>query len=92
VSYDWNIRAAKPLLRYLSPLLKPVFAANHHWAMRMGEISLKLELARRRARTPEELARIPPPPGPTTSSLLPLALSLALALGLLAAALRRLWR
>jgi hypothetical protein len=32
--------------------------------MRMGEQSLMLELARRRAANPEEAARIPPPPGP----------------------------
>jgi len=31
----------------------------------MGEESLKLELMRRRANTPEEQARIPSPPGPT---------------------------
>jgi hypothetical protein len=65
VSYDWKINAEKPLLRYLSFLLKPIFGANHQWAMRMGEESLKLELMRRRATTPEERARIPSPPGPT---------------------------
>jgi hypothetical protein len=86
VTYDWKIRADKPLLRSLSFLLKPIFAANHHWAMGMGEKSLVLELARRRARTPAERARIPPPPPPTTT--LPLALTLALALVLLYA----LWR
>ena len=65
VIYDWKIRADKPLLKYLSFLMKPIFGANHRWAMRMGEESLKLELMRRRARTPEERARIPSPPGPT---------------------------
>ncbi|MDT7604912.1 MAG: hypothetical protein QOF61_2909 [Acidobacteriota bacterium] len=65
MDYDWRVRARKPLLRALSFLLKPVFAANHRWAMRRGEESLKLELARRRARSAEELARIPPPPPPT---------------------------
>lgn len=65
VTYDWRIRADKPLLRYGSPLLKPVFAANHRWAMAKGEASLKLELARRHAATPEERARVPPSPGPT---------------------------
>ena len=65
VTYDWRIRADKPLLRALSFLLKPIFSANHHWAMARGEQSLKLELARRRARTAEEAALIPPPPGPT---------------------------
>lgn len=65
VTYDWRIRADKPLLRALSFIFKPIFSANHHWAMNKGEESLKLELARRRASTPEEAARIPSPPGPT---------------------------
>jgi hypothetical protein len=88
ITYDWKIQADKPLLRYLSFLMKPIFAANHHWAMAQGERSLKLELARRHA-TPEELARIPAPPGPTTSSPLPLLLGLAAALALAYALLRR---
>lgn len=65
VIYDWKISAEKPLLRYLSFLLKPIFGANHQWAMRMGEESLKLELMRRRAATLEARAQIAPPPGPT---------------------------
>ncbi len=48
VTYDWRIRAEKKLLQSLSFLLKPVFSANHRWAMARGEESLKLELARRR--------------------------------------------
>jgi hypothetical protein len=64
-TYDWKIRADKPLLRALSPLLKPIFSANHHWAMNKGEESIKLELMRRRAATPAEKAEIPPPPPPT---------------------------
>lgn len=83
VSYNWQIQATKPLLRRLSFLLKPIFAANHHWAMAQGERSLKLELARRYAATPAELAHIPTPPGPTTCSpLLLLGLALALAYAL----------
>jgi len=65
VTYDWAVRAEKPLLRALSPLFRPVLAANHRWAMRRGEESLVLELARRRASTPAERARIPAPPQPT---------------------------
>ncbi len=65
ITYDWKIRATKPLLSALSFLFKPIFAANHRWAMARGEESLKLELQRRRAATPEEAARIPPPPGST---------------------------
>lgn len=65
ITYDWKIRADKPLLKYFSFLFKPIFGANHQWAMRMGEESLRLELMRRHAATPEERARIPSPPGPT---------------------------
>jgi hypothetical protein len=49
ITYDWQIRADKSLLRYLSFLLKPVFAANHRWAMARGEESLRREIARRRS-------------------------------------------
>lgn len=65
VTYDWRIRAEKPLLKTLSFALKPVFGANHEWAMARGEESLRLELARRRAKTDEERAKIAPPPGAT---------------------------
>lgn len=75
--YDWKIRAEKPLLNRLSFLLKPIFAANHHWAMRKGEESLVLELARRRATSDAERTRIPPPPSATTTSPLPLLLGLS---------------
>jgi hypothetical protein len=66
IEYDWRIRAEKPLLRSLSFLLKPIFEANHRWAMARGEESLKLELARRRATSEAERADLPPPPGPVT--------------------------
>ena len=65
ITYDWRIEATKPLLRYFSPIMKPLFSANHHWAMAQGEKSLNLELARRQAPTEAEKAKIPPPPGPT---------------------------
>lgn len=47
VTYDWKIRADKPLLRLFSPILKPLFSWNHHWAMRQGEESLLREIKRR---------------------------------------------
>jgi Polyketide cyclase / dehydrase and lipid transport len=65
VTFDWRVRAEKPVLRGLSFLLKPVFSANHAWAMARGDESLRLELLRRRATTDEERARIPAPPQPT---------------------------
>ena len=56
ITYDWKIRAEKPLLRYFSFLLKPIFSANHRWAMARGEESLRAELARR-AGTGQQSAR-----------------------------------
>ena len=65
VTYDWTIRANKPVIEKFSFFLKPIFRSNHNWTMRRGEESLKLELLRRRAKSPEDLARIPPPPRPS---------------------------
>ena len=74
IIYDWRILAEKPLLKTLTPLLRPVFSANHQWAMARGLESLELELARQHAPNPDARANIPPPPGPTTpmTFLLPL--------------------
>lgn len=38
-------------LRWHSFIMKPIFSANHHWAMRQGEESLKRELIRRQGET-----------------------------------------
>lgn len=70
ITYDWRVSADKPLLRRLTWLLRPVFAANHRWAMARGEESLRLELRRRRATTQAQRDRIPPPP-PATFEWLP---------------------
>jgi hypothetical protein len=64
LTFDWRITADKPILRRLSWLFKPIFAANHRWAMARGEESMRLELRRRRA-TAATAAGIPSPPGPT---------------------------
>jgi len=64
-TYVWDVKAEKPLLRTLTPVLRSIFAANHDWAMRMGERSLNLELQRIHARTESERLAVPPPPGPT---------------------------
>lgn len=73
--YDWLVSAEKPFLRTFSFLIKPIFAANHQWAMAKGEESLRLEIARRQAATVEEQRRVPAPPRPTTSSSVPLLLA-----------------
>jgi hypothetical protein len=65
ITYDWKISAEKGVLKTLSFIMKPVFSANHQWAMRKGLDSLELELQRRHARTPEERSQVPAPPGPT---------------------------
>jgi hypothetical protein len=49
--------------------MRPAFSANHRWAMRKGEESLRLELARRRV-PPEQADRLGRPPGPTFARLM----------------------
>ena len=78
ITYDWRLRAEKPLLRTLSFLLRPLFEANHRWAMAQGEQSLRLELARRRATSEAARARVPPPPGPVTYAAVALVAGTAL--------------
>ncbi|MGS0686456.1 SRPBCC family protein [Nakamurella sp. GG22] len=47
LAFDWRISVNKPVVRRLSWLLRPLFAANHRWAMARGLESLRLELRRR---------------------------------------------
>lgn len=65
VTYDWTIKANKPIIEKLSFLLKPIFRSNHNWTMNRGEESLKLELLRRRVKSKAESAGIGPPPPPS---------------------------
>lgn len=66
VEYDWRIVAEKGLLKNLSFVMKPIFGANHRWAMARGEEALKTELGRRRAGDDRTLlGAIAPPRGPT---------------------------
>lgn len=82
-TYDWRIRAEKPLLKLLEPVMRPVLEANHRWAMKQGEESLKLELLRRRTTTPDGYRGVPPPPGPIDYA----AVGIVAGAGVLAAAL-----
>ena len=52
VMFEWQVSADKPLLRYLSWLLKPMFKANHLWAMEEGRRGLERELHALHASSP----------------------------------------
>jgi hypothetical protein len=77
-TYDWRVRADRPLLQRLAPILRPLLESNHRWAMAQGKESLELELARRRASTPESRRSVPPPPGPVTYAAVTLIAGVAL--------------
>ena len=81
ITFDWQLTADKPLLKHLSFVFKPLFSANHRWAMKQGEKSLKLELQRRRAKTSEEREHVPSPPGPDRTSAWWLALGAVALIG-----------
>ncbi|HZR91188.1 MAG TPA: SRPBCC family protein [Gaiellaceae bacterium] len=46
---DWRPAVEKPLVRWLTPLLRPLFRANHTWTMKRGQRHIADELQRRRA-------------------------------------------
>jgi hypothetical protein len=52
ITFDWRLRADKPLIRWFSPLLKPIFKWNHAWAMARGYESLCREVERRNNEKP----------------------------------------
>ena len=33
VSFDWRVTGNKPVIRFLTPVLKPMFRWNHNWAI-----------------------------------------------------------
>ena len=32
VRFDWIVHADRPLLRYLTPIMRPIFRWNHNWS------------------------------------------------------------
>jgi hypothetical protein len=46
---DWRPGVNKPLIRYLTPVLRPIFAKNHYWAMDRGQEGIRELIERRRA-------------------------------------------
>jgi hypothetical protein len=41
VRWDWIVYADRPLLRYLTPILKPLFRWNHNWAVKRAREGLE---------------------------------------------------
>jgi hypothetical protein len=68
LALDWRISVNKPVVRKFSWFLRPIFAANHRWAMARGLESVRLELRRRQQAT-VSVHSAAMPPGPTFSRL-----------------------
>jgi uncharacterized protein YndB with AHSA1/START domain/mannose-6-phosphate isomerase-like protein (cupin superfamily) len=50
VRFDWRVHADRPLLRALTPLLRPLFRWNHNWAIARAMEGLEPYAAREAAR------------------------------------------
>jgi hypothetical protein len=48
IDFNWDVRANKAVVRWLSFLLKPLFSWNHDWVMNTGEKALQSEINRRK--------------------------------------------
>lgn len=46
---DWRPIVQKPIVKHLTPVLRPLFRSNHNWTMRRGERHIAEYLARRPA-------------------------------------------
>jgi hypothetical protein len=57
---EWSIDVRKPLVRHLTPILRPVFAWNHRWAMERGRerITALLSARKRSEAVAEPLAPV----------------------------------
>jgi uncharacterized protein YndB with AHSA1/START domain len=47
VRWDWTVFADRPLLRYLTPVLRPLFRWNHSWAVARAREQLEPYVRRR---------------------------------------------
>lgn len=67
VDLEERVRADKPILRIFSPVLKPLFAANHRWTTPRGEAGLRAYLAARGKLNPDAGggSLVPPSSGAT---------------------------
>ncbi len=41
VRFDWTVHADKPLLKVLTPVLRPLFRWNHDWAIERAKEGLE---------------------------------------------------
>jgi len=41
VRFDWRVIADRPLLRYLTPVLRPLFRWNHNWSIQRAQAGLE---------------------------------------------------
>ena len=41
VRFDWTVSADRPLLRRLTPVLRPLFRWNHNWAIQRAQEGLE---------------------------------------------------
>lgn len=48
VDLTWEVTVLRPILRFLSPLLRSAFAWNHRWTTPRGEAGLRRYLAERK--------------------------------------------
>ena len=51
VELDWRVTVEMALIRYLSPILKPLFAWNHYWTTPRGEKGMMAYLAAKHGRS-----------------------------------------
>jgi uncharacterized protein YndB with AHSA1/START domain len=51
---DWRPSVNKPLVRHLTPVLRPLFRANHNWTMKRGQEGILRLLEERAARKAKE--------------------------------------
>jgi hypothetical protein len=50
VDLNWKVTVERPILKYLSPLLRPALAWNHRWTTPRGEPGLREFLANRHSK------------------------------------------
>ena len=53
VRFDWRVIADRPLLRYLTPVLRPLFRWNHNWSIKRAIEGLEPYAARKARAEPD---------------------------------------